>query len=114
MNKIARYNKYIQFFHADEFYVDNGGNLVPKYVPYKKKWCYRKDLVGLNQEKTESGADMSKRRVRLAMRLNNHIKEDMCFFADGYIYDVVTVGDPDGLGLETVVMGEVKVDGGRN
>ncbi|MBP1040369.1 head-tail adaptor protein [Vagococcus sp. BWB3-3] len=115
--KIARYNKRIQFFFVnpdDPYTYDDGGNLVPNFVPFKKRYCNKKNLVGISQEKTESLANTATKRVRLALRYTQLITNDMCFYCDGEVYDVITVGDPDGFGKETIIMGEVKADGGRN
>ena len=45
--KVARYNRYIQFYKASEteWEYDSGGNLIPKMEPYKKRWCNKKDFI---------------------------------------------------------------------
>ena len=115
--KVAHYNRYIQFFFIDSenpYTMDDSGNLMPNYRPFKKKWCQKKELVRANQESLESGASSAKKFVRLSMRLTHDLKEDMCFFVDGVVYDMMMIGDPDGLNRETLVTGEASVDGGRN
>jgi len=114
--KVARYNRYIQFYKASEteWEYDSGGNLIPKMEPYKKRWCNKKDLVRANQESLESAADIASKFVRLTTRFTNVITENMQFEVDGQMFNVKMVGDADGLNIETVISGEATADGGRN
>ena len=112
--KTARYNRYIQFYRVNGYEMDDGGNLVPKWELFKKKWCFIKDIVNSGRESEESGANTATLRVRLALRYTTELEQAMCFSIGDVVYDIQSIGDPEGLRHETIIFGEAKSDGGRN
>lgn len=113
MVKIADLNRRIQFYSTNGFYTDEGGNLKPKWEPYKKRWANKKDVVNSTREQDQSEANTATSRVRLEIRFTTDFKTNMLFSIDDKVYDIISVGDPEGERNTTVIFGEVKEDGGR-